>query len=456
MQDTKSISKEQVVKTSRSINSFFQNFKINTILCKSNIRKIRGVAIKDVLISIIQLPFIQKNFYQGIVKNESVGYNKTVAYDLLNNSKYNWRLFMSKIVAIIIKKFLMPLTSESREDVLIIDDTTYPRRRSKKVELLAKVFDHVKMSYFKGYRLMQLGWSDGNSFVPVDFALMSSPNKENRYQEANGKIDKRCCGYKRRKEAVSKSTDLIVPMIKRAMARGVKAKYLLMDSWYGFPAIISAAKKYIDVICMVKKTTKIFYYKDGQALTLEKIYKGFRKKRGKANIKGSQIVEIKHEDKLLEVKIVFVRNRNKKRSWLAILSTDISLSDEDIVRIYGKRWDIEVFFKMCKHCLNLCNEVELRSFDGLIAHISIVQIRHMFLTIEQRMSADSKTFGGVFMELIEEMKDITVVDALARIFCLVFEKLRAIPESSKKLLDELIYACMNFILEKFGIQIDFN
>ena len=456
MQDTKSISKEQVVKTSGRIKSFFHTFKLNTLLNKSNIRKIRGVSVQDVLISIIELPFVQKNFFQGIVKNESLGFNKTVAYDLLNNSKYNWRSFMGKIVELVIKKFLMPLTSESREDVLIIDDTAYPRRRSKKVELLAKVFDHVKMRYIKGYRIMQLGWSDGNSFVPMDFALMSSPKKENRYQEAKRNIDKRSCGYQRRKEAVSKSTDLIAPMIKRAKARGVKAKYLLMDSWYAFPSIISAAKEYIDVISMVKKTTKIFYYKDGQALTLEKIYKGFRKKRGKANIKGSQIVKIKHEDKFLEVKIVFVRNRNKKRSWLAILSTDITLSDEDVVRIYGKRWDIEVFFKMCKHCLNLCNEVELRSFDGLIAHISIVQIRHIFLTVEQRMSADSKTFGGVFMEFIDEMKDITIVDALTRILGLVFEKLRAIPETSKKILDELIQIFMGLIFEKFGIQIEIS
>jgi hypothetical protein len=45
------------------------------------------------------------------------------------------------------------------------------------------------------------------------------------------------------------------------------------------------------------------------------------------------------------VKIVFVRHRHK-RAWLAILTTDIKLADEKIIRIYGKRWDMEVFFKI--------------------------------------------------------------------------------------------------------------
>jgi len=69
---------------------------------------------------------------------------------------------------------------------------------------------------------------------------------------------------------------------------------------------------------------------------------------------ASVIVTLKDEH---TAKVVFVRDRRKK-DWLALLSTDIHFHDEDIVRIYSKRWDIEVFFKKpqkaCK--LNLCNQ----------------------------------------------------------------------------------------------------
>ncbi len=44
----------------------------------------------------------------------------------------------------------------------------------------------------------------------------------------------------------------------------------------------------------------------------------------------------------IPVKIVFVRNRNKKSEVLYLLSIDCSLSDAEIVRIYGNRWTIEV------------------------------------------------------------------------------------------------------------------
>jgi len=127
---------------------------------------------------------------------------------------------------------------------------------AKKVELLAKIHDHVTNKFLNGFRILSLCWSDGNSLLPIDFALLSSNKAENRYQEINDKIDKRSCGYQRRKEAISKSTDLILPMVKRALRYGIKAKYILFDSWYSFPSLIIPLKSMIDVICMVKKCLK--------------------------------------------------------------------------------------------------------------------------------------------------------------------------------------------------------
>ena len=51
-----------------------------------------------------------------------------------------------------------------------------------------------------------------------------------------------------------------------------------------------------------------------------------------------------------DTRIVFVPG-DKNRGRLALLCTDTALADEEIIRLYGKRWDIEVFFKMCKQHL---------------------------------------------------------------------------------------------------------
>ena len=56
-----------------------------------------------------------------------------------------------------------------------------------------------------------------------------------------------------------------------------------------------------------------------------------------------------------------------------------------------KRWDIEVFFKMLKHYLNLERETQLRDFDGIIGHITIVMSRYVSLAFEQRCHDDPRT-----------------------------------------------------------------
>jgi len=43
----------------------------------------------------------------------------------------------------------------------------------------------------------------------------------------------------------------------------------------------------------------------------------------------------------MAVRILFVQDR-KSKNWLALLTIDLKLSEEEIVRIYGKRWDIGV------------------------------------------------------------------------------------------------------------------
>ncbi len=107
----------------------------------------------------------------------------------------------------------------------------------------------------------------------------------------------------------------------------------------------------------------------------------------------------------MAVREQLVRNRNKKRQWLAIISTDTSLANEKIVRIYGKRWDIEVFFKMMKHYLNLERETQLRDYDGMVAHITIAMSRYIFLSFEQRNHEDPRTLGSLFFACSDDELD---------------------------------------------------
>ena len=209
------------------------------------------------------------------------------------------------------------------------------------LELLSRVFDHSTHNYLKGFRLLTLGWSDGNSFLGIDFALLSSAKKKNRYNEINPGIDKRTCGYQRRKEAITKSTKLLEPMVKNAIKIGIRAKYRVMDSWFSMPSVISTLRRHIHIICMLEDHPNWLYEYNGKKLRLRDLYGKLKKKRGKAKIKASVLVTLSDGDK---ARIIFVPC-DKKRGWLALLSTDIFIADEETIRLYGKRWDIEVFLK---------------------------------------------------------------------------------------------------------------
>lgn len=136
---------------------------------------------------------------------------------------------------------------------------------------------------------------------------------------------------------------------------------VLMDSWFTqAPLLRELAAKGLYVIGMVKEM-KQRYLVQGMRMTLCEVFQSLPPSTVK-DIKGSVIV---HTTCGLPVKLVFVRNRNKKRKWLAILSTDITLDAAEIVRIYGMRWSIETFFKVTKSYLKLGTEFQGRSFRSI-------------------------------------------------------------------------------------------
>ncbi|MEK3549559.1 hypothetical protein AAA432_04955 [Lactobacillus crispatus] len=85
----------------------------------------------------------------------------------------------------------------------------------------------------------------------------------------------------------------------------------------------------------------------------------------------------------------------------------MSLSEAEIIRIYGKRWDIEVFFKTCKSYLKLSKEYHGLSYDALTAHVAVVFTRYMLMSVAKRDDEDERTLGELFYYMVDELADIT-------------------------------------------------
>jgi hypothetical protein len=396
----------------------FSILKVSQLLRQVGIRKTYGVSCFDVFQILFQLVFQCQNLFRLLEsKFAELLPHKDVFYRFLNEPRFNWRRFYQLLSSKVVERF-ETLTSSQRIRVFIVDDTVMSRNRSKKVELLARVYDYVLEKYVRGFTLLTLGWSDGFSFAPLDFVLKSSSNEKNRYNEMNDGLDKRLNGYKRREEALLPKPEAVVQMIARALQAGFSADYLLMDSWFTHMPLV---KKLLDmgmhVIGMVKDINQRYIYQ-GQVLSLSKLYAAIPK-IGKAQIIGSVRVKSTTEGEV-DLKIVFVRNRKKRKEWLAILTTDVTLEDVEIVRIYGMRWSIEPFHKVIKSLLKLGKEFEGRSYDMMISHTTIVFSRYLILEWERRENNDDRTCGGMFFYFCDEVKDMDVKTALQQLMVYVF------------------------------------
>ena len=363
-------------------------------------------------------------------------FSKNTFYRFLNSTKTNWLKFttlLSKAVADTIE----PLTGSDRINAFVVDDSLFERTSCKKTELGSKVFDHASMRYTKGYRLMTLGWTDGNTFLPINSSLLASSKTSNLIGPQQHH-DGRSLAGQRRKLAQMKGTSVMVELLKTALNAGYKADYVLYDSWFSNPAQLVAVKNLgLDSIAMIKKSSRIRYEYEGQMLSIKKIYGICKKRRGRSRYLLSVNVMIGKEQKI-PAKIVCVRNKRNKKDWIAFICTNPDLSEEEIIRIYGKRWQIEVFFKTCKSYLNLVGECHSLSYDALTAHVAIVFARYMMLALEQRKDEDHRTLGEIFFFLTDELADITFGESLQIILKAMFEGIYTVFQVTEAQIDAFI------------------
>ena len=236
------------------------------------------------------------------------------------------------------------------------------------------------------------------------------------------------------------TTDVLIEVLRNAGS--IPARFVLFDSWFTLPqTVIRVKRENRDVIGMVRITEKIHYFCNGKWQDIKSIYGSIcNKPCGSSKIVGSVCVKIREQrdcelEECTDAKIVFIQEK-KSKDWLALLSTDILLPDEEIIRIYGKRWDIEVFFKVCKSNLALAREFQGRSYDMLTAATAIVFMRYAMLSIEARNKSDDRTIGELFYSYCQELQDIRFSQSLLLLLTRLIGILKETKPSNKNKLQE--------------------
>lgn len=400
---TKAINKELKSPISRVL----KDIKIGQLLKQSGFIKREGASPVTILFHFISMLLMSRSI-GSFIKYSKESLKKDVYYRTLINPKYKYRKLLIQSSVRLINK-VVALHRGSMLKVLILDDTI-ENKRGKKIEgVCDKLWSNKEKRSIRGLNIVSLNYNDGYSNFMIDFALKFNKHlrinieafKHNFYQSSEG--------YKRKQEGLETKLEIALSMVKRAIKAGIEAEYLLVDSWYSKPSFIKEIKKLnLEVITRIANNPKIWNF-EGKHKTLPRIYailvKSKQRKQGHYNsIRYTYTSTIIKHKTAGRVKIVFIKTKNK---LIPILSTNIKLTDERIIAIYKRRWNIEQGYKELRAYFGLGQE-ENRIHEALVARIVLSFLSYNIVSYLNRVDNEPQTLGGLFKDLECELNTLAI------------------------------------------------
>ncbi len=384
-----------------------QLINIKDILDKSNFTKKEGVAIHLVVLHFVYMLVMNKKI-ATFMKQSDDSFKKDVYYRLLKNKSYNWRKLLT-LSSVKLISFLQKLQDPKSVKVFIIDDTVEDKTGKKIEGSRDKLYSNKEKRFIRGINVLSLNYSDGLSNFMLDFAINMGNYARVTIEGMLGELDHRTTAYKRRAEIMKGKHQLAIDMVKRAVKSGVYADYLLVDSWYSKPIFLKEMNDLgIRVISRMANNKSIWNFKE-KTNTLDAIYEKFRHlRKAKSGVHGkikftyfSVLMEHKKAGK---IRIVFIKTANK---LIPIVSTDIEISDSEIIEIYKRRWDIEQGYKELRQHFGF-GEEENRIYEALITRITLSFFTYNLVSYINRISNEPQTIGGLFKDLECELSTLAI------------------------------------------------
>ena len=221
-------------------------------------------------------------------------------------------------------------------------------------------------------------------------------------------------GAKRKEELIVSRTIVLIELIKRAWKKGIRAEYLLVDSWFIDEALIRFILKSRMFLLGMCKMDKRLYEYNGKEYNARQLLARMKRTKAKRSRKlHARFYDVIVVYKGIQVKLFFSRFNNQS-NWSLLLTDNYSLTFDKAVEIYQIRWSIEVFFKEAKQYLNL-GKCQSEDFDAQIADISIAISVYIMLTLRRRFQA-YEGFGKIFTDVQHEIIELTLWERLWGIF----------------------------------------
>lgn len=351
--------------TKNIISAFIHLIGLGRLSKRINFKRHSTIPLTAVITWLFEAIFSRRSLYRA---QPSRWFSSRTARNILNDGRINWQKLLCLVVIKMIL-ILTPFIDQRRRLALIVDDTLIERAYSTKTELLAKIYDHDQHRYSTGYRNLTIGWSDGNTFLPVNCALMSTRKKTNLVGSKSSITDQRTIAGQRRSQAQRKMNEVVLELISQALRLGVTAKYVLFDSWYSSPQMFWHLKELgLESVAMLKRSSKVYYRYRGRNYSIKALYQRLLNSKRPAgqSYLYSSIVEANFQGQVFPVKIVFVAK----------------------------------------------NKSQIQSYDGQVAQITVTAMTYILLAWQERLNKDDRTLGDLFYLMNDSLPEIKFIEAL--------------------------------------------
>jgi hypothetical protein len=292
---------------------------------------------------------------------------------------------------------------ESTEGVLIVDDTIEEKPSTDENEIVSWHYDHSKGISIKGINIISTLYYNNGIRVPVAFDLV---------RKGKTILDKKT-GKEKRVSDKTKN-EQYRQMIKICIKNNIKFSYVLNDVWYASSENMVFVKEENkkDFIMPIKTNRKIALSKrdklNGQYVTVSEL----ELKEGityKIYLEGAVFP-------LLLIKQIF-KNDDSSQGVLYLVSSDLTLTYDNIVTIYHKRWKVEEYHKSLKQHVCLCKsptkKVRTQSNHIFAAIYAFCKLEFMSIKAKVNQTAlRSKIYISANRAAFEELENLRTCFAM--------------------------------------------
>lgn len=263
--------------------------------------------------------------------------------------------------------------------ILAIDDTVIEKRTmTKNMEGLLFHYSHTKGKNTYGHCIVSSHYRMGDISIPYDFEFYLNEK-----------------GAQKLKSPFKTKIEIAQELIERFKPFGDERVFITMDSWYTSEKLVKTAlAKGYHCIGAVKINRVFRLSEYGEKHKLSKYVSNLKNSSFESMILNGEAYLVRRIDVYMSgigLVTLVITKRMKDRSIRCVLSTDMYLSTESILKIYGYRWDIEVGYLYLKDRLGM-GHYQMRKLKAIKKYCALVIIAYGLLEI-LRVSDNEKSIG---------------------------------------------------------------